>query len=88
VQSLSSAFEVLPNELPRVLPPAMTTEKTRSKDQTFVIERPVDSKHPYEGDEALGLVGAERSTQFSEEYFLKLRRKLVGVLVTYPLYRQ
>jgi len=30
-----------------------------------------------QGDEALKLVGAERKQQFSEEYNLKLRRKLV-----------
>jgi len=34
----------------------------------------VDTKR---GDEALQLVGAERKEQFSEEYNLKLRRKLV-----------
>lgn len=30
-----------------------------------------------DGDEALRLIGAERTNQFSEEYNLKLRRKLV-----------
>jgi ACS family allantoate permease-like MFS transporter len=40
----------------------------------------VDTKR---GDEALQLVGAERKEQFSEEYNLKLRRKLVRLsLVT------
>ncbi len=33
-----------------------------------------------QGDEALRLVGAERSAQFSEEYNAKLKRKLVRVL--------
>lgn len=30
-----------------------------------------------DGDEALRLIGTERTTQFSEEYNAKLRRKLV-----------
>lgn len=30
-----------------------------------------------DGDEALLLVGAERTTEFSEEYYANLRRKLV-----------
>lgn len=30
-----------------------------------------------DGDEALRLIGAERTAQFSEEYNAKLRRKLV-----------
>lgn len=38
----------------------------------------VDSE---EGDEALKLVGKERTAQFSEEYNRKLRRKLVGTLI-------
>lgn len=33
-----------------------------------------------QADEALQLVGAERTTQFSEEYNLKLRRKLVRII--------
>ena len=32
------------------------------------------------GDEALKLVGARRIAEFSEEYNLKLRRKLVGMV--------
>ncbi len=31
------------------------------------------------GDEALRLVGIERSAEFSEEYNLRLRRKLVSI---------
>ena len=34
-----------------------------------------------DGDEALRLIGAERTTQFSKEYNEKLKRKLVGCLV-------
>lgn len=37
----------------------------------------VDTVNSVDGDEALRLVGAVRTTQFSEEYNLKLRRKLV-----------
>ena len=33
-------------------------------------------------DEALKLVGLERSAVFSEEYYSKLRRKLVSVSIT------
>jgi hypothetical protein len=38
-----------------------------------------------EGDEALQLVGAERKEQFSEEYNLRLRRKLVGLSLKWPV---
>lgn len=40
----------------------------------------VDSR---EGDEALELVGIQRSAVFSEEYNLKLRRKLVCLTKTH-----
>lgn len=36
-----------------------------------------------DGDEALRLIGAERTTQFSEEYNAKLRRKLVPTNVSF-----
>jgi hypothetical protein len=39
-----------------------------------------------DGDEALRLVGTARTAQFSEEYNLKLRRKLVGANFGAPLY--
>ena len=53
-----------------------------------------DEKHVYEtetvsvtdssdGDEALKLVGREREAQFSEEYNLKLRRKLVRLFISH-----
>lgn len=35
---------------------------------------------PSDGDEALKLVGKERTVHFSEEYNAKLRRKLVSIL--------
>ena len=49
------------------------------------IDSPLDEKRPaselsselFDGDEALRLVGAVRTAHFSEEYNLKLRRKLV-----------
>jgi hypothetical protein len=62
------------------LVPLMSTEKPQTKSNARVEEIPVDEERPYsaeKGDEALDLVGAERSAQFSDEYFLKLRRKLV-----------
>lgn len=34
-----------------------------------------------EGDEALELVGRERTAQFTEEYNKKLRRKLVSITI-------
>jgi hypothetical protein len=62
------------------LVPLMSTEKPQTKNNARVEEILVDDERPYsaeKGDEALDLVGAERSAQFSDEYFLKLRRKLV-----------
>ena len=52
------------------------------------LQSPLDEKRPaselssefLDGDEALHLVGAERTAHFSEEYNLKLRRKLVSSL--------
>jgi len=46
--------------------------------QSVEEKRPASelSSEPVDGDEALHLVGAERTVQFSEEYNLKLRRKL------------
>jgi MFS transporter, ACS family, allantoate permease len=40
-----------------------------------------------QGDEALQLVGAERKDRFSEEYNLKLRRKLVPLSLKWPVLR-
>ena len=37
-----------------------------------------DSLQLTDADEALELVGVRRTAEFSEEYMLKLRRKLVG----------
>jgi ACS family allantoate permease-like MFS transporter len=55
------------------------TEKA-SIDQTEVRDEKVglDTVNSEEGDEALRLVGTVRTAQFSEEYNLKLRRKLVS----------
>lgn len=36
-----------------------------------------NSFNPTDGDEALRLIGVERTTEFTEEYNRKLRRKLV-----------
>lgn len=57
-------------------------EEKRSMDQKSVDEKvveatsisSVDFRH---GDEALKLIDAENAVKFSEEYNLKLRRKLV-----------
>ncbi|KAG6857361.1 hypothetical protein H0H87_005664 [Tephrocybe sp. NHM501043] len=62
--------------------PAAATEKKQGNATEKVVESSVDEKTKEssvdieEGDEALKLIGAERATQFSEEYNLKLRRKL------------
>ena len=47
-----------------------------AKDLPSATESFIDSR---EGDEALKLVGKERQVQFSEEYNLKLRKKLVSI---------
>ncbi|KAF8591440.1 MFS general substrate transporter [Ramaria rubella] len=53
-------------------------EKEQDTQSVLDEKRPVSevSSHIIDGDEALQLVGAERTTVFSEEYNLKLRRKL------------
>jgi MFS transporter, ACS family, DAL5 transporter family protein len=57
-------------------------EKGRDTQSALDEKRPASelSSEIYDGDEALQLVGAERTAQFSEEYNLKLRRKLVSSL--------
>ncbi|KAG6872747.1 hypothetical protein C0995_006949 [Termitomyces sp. Mi166 len=59
------------------------SEKLETKSAVVVDKKPVDEnaeeKNTFviqEGDEALRLIGAERTVQFSEEYNRKLRRKL------------
>lgn len=41
-----------------------------------------------DGDEALRLIGVERTSQFSEEYNAKLRRKLVGIRSPFAFLRR
>ncbi|KAF8517835.1 MFS general substrate transporter [Gautieria morchelliformis] len=57
-------------------------EKRRDMQSALDEKRPASelSNDVYDGDEALQLVGAERTAQFSEEYNLKLRRKLDRVI--------
>ncbi len=58
----------------------MVDEKTRSRDEEKdAYDVTVSVADSVEGDEALKLVGRERTNQFSEEYNRKLRRKLVRV---------
>ncbi|KAJ7228739.1 MFS general substrate transporter [Mycena pura] len=53
------------------------TEKTSLDAEARADEKAAsDSVHSVDGDEALRLVGTVRTSQFSEEYNLKLRRKL------------
>ena len=54
---------------------------TEEKDASNLNENKPPSEVSYDmegGDEALHLVGAQRTTEFTEEYNLKLRRKLVS----------
>jgi hypothetical protein len=61
-------------------------KKTSYVDDNIVIEKLDDSSVNFkEGDEALRLIGFERSAQFSEEYNRKLRRKLVRIRSLRPL---
>jgi hypothetical protein len=53
-------------------------KKASSLDDNVIIEsHEVSSININKGDEALRIIGVERTAQFSEEYNLKLRRKLV-----------
>ncbi|KAM6495951.1 MFS general substrate transporter [Amanita muscaria] len=59
----------------------MALEKVDQKDQSDVEEKSFSSRSDLDvtegkGDEALKLIGIERTTHFSEEYNLKLRKKL------------
>lgn len=56
-------------------------DEKRSRDEEVISV--IDS---VDGDEALKLVGRERTEQFSDEYNRKLRWKLVRVTVLEPLY--
>lgn len=54
---------------------------TEEKDASNLHEKKPPSEVSYDlegGDEALHLVGAQRTTDFTEEFNLKLRRKLVS----------
>jgi ACS family allantoate permease-like MFS transporter len=54
---------------------------TEEKDASNLHEKRPPSEVNYDlegGDEALHLVGAQRTTDFTEEFNLKLRRKLVS----------
>jgi hypothetical protein len=58
---------------------------TEEKDASNLHEKRPPSEVSYDlegGDEALHLVGAQRTTEFTEEYNLKLRRKLVSDGIT------
>jgi TFIIF-interacting CTD phosphatase-like protein len=63
----------------------MSDEKQLQKDHTVVEERLVDNNasNDEQGDDALHIVGTQRSAQFTDEYYLKLRRKLVSSYVEY-----
>ena len=55
-----------------------STEKALSQDDEKVAyDGSASSTDSADGDEALQLVGKERTAEFSEEYNLRLRRKLV-----------
>ncbi|KAJ7047446.1 MFS general substrate transporter [Mycena alexandri] len=65
--------------LSRSLSPAMSDEIEKGSVDVQVHDEKVESTSTIDsvdGDEALRLVGTARTTQFSEEYNLKLRRKL------------
>ena len=54
-------------------------EKSSSIDEKRTVDAEVLSvNETLDGDEALELVGRERTQQFSEEYNRRLRRKLVS----------
>jgi ACS family allantoate permease-like MFS transporter len=58
-----------------------STIDTEEKDASNIHEKRPPSEVSYDlkgGDEALHLVGAQRTTEYTEEFNLKLRRKLVS----------
>jgi len=57
-------------------------EKKSHEEESFNEKSSIDLDH---GDEALRLIGAERTAQFSEEYNEKLKRKLVHSTFPYLL---
>lgn len=57
----------------------MVDEKRSRDEEKDGYDVTVSVADSVEGDEALKLVGRERTTQFSEEYNRKLRRKLVRI---------
>lgn len=60
--------------------PGSITDR-EEKDASNLSEKRPPSEVSYDlegGDEALNLVGAQRTTDFTEEFNLKLRRKLVS----------
>lgn len=65
-----------------VSPDKIEDEKANDAQIALDEKRPASelstSSDILDGDEALHLVGAERTAQFSEEYNRKLRRKLVS----------
>jgi MFS transporter, ACS family, DAL5 transporter family protein len=63
-----------------VSPDKLESEKGNDTEVALDEKRPASelSSEILDGDEALHLVGAERTVQFSEEYNRKLRRKLVS----------
>ena len=75
-------------------------EESRQSDEKADSGSPIDEKSPSvevatdeasldvrDGDEALELVGMRRTGQFSEEYFLKLRGKLVCLFAVSYVFR-
>lgn len=57
----------------------MVDEKRSQDEEKAGYDVTVSVADSVEGDEALKLVGRERTAEFSEEYNRKLRRKLVRV---------
>jgi ACS family allantoate permease-like MFS transporter len=56
-------------------------KRASKKDSVDVQEKAVDEQTSFDqshGDDALQLVGSQRTTQFSEAYYARLRRKLVS----------
>lgn len=65
---------------------SLEDQKVQEVEKNEVLVETLNEKSSLDiqdGDEALRLIGAERTAQFSEEYNLKLRRKLVRPLFLY-----
>ena len=88
---LHQQIQTIPSSIPSSIPPELLQHrvmKSPSLSQKIAFFDQLDAlDNVSDGDEALELVGMQRSAQFSEEYNRKLRRKLVNAPRPLPFLR-